>query len=55
MIILKIDIPTQQMRVYENNTLVKIYNISTGKNGVGELSGSEKDSARLAYYSGQDR
>lgn len=42
MIILKIDIPTQQMRVYENNTLVKIYNISTGKNGVGELSGSEK-------------
>jgi lipoprotein-anchoring transpeptidase ErfK/SrfK len=31
----------QLMRCYENDTIVKTYPISTGKNGLGELSGSE--------------
>jgi lipoprotein-anchoring transpeptidase ErfK/SrfK len=31
----------QLMRCYENDIIVKTYPVSTGKNGLGELSGSE--------------
>lgn len=42
MVILEISISTQKMFVYENGILTKEYLVSTAKNGVGELRGSEK-------------
>lgn len=42
MVTLQVHIPSQKLFVYENECLVKEYWISTGKNGVGEISGSEQ-------------
>lgn len=39
---LKILVSTQEMYVYENDQVIKKYRVSTAKNGVGELFGSEK-------------
>jgi len=39
---LNVDIPSQKMMVCSDDVVVKEYLISTGKNGVGELFGSEK-------------
>ena len=38
---LDIDITRQQLTLYNNNKILKIYPISTAKNGTGELMGSE--------------
>jgi lipoprotein-anchoring transpeptidase ErfK/SrfK len=42
MLILKVAVKTQQMQVVENGKIIKIYAISTAKNGVGEVYGSEQ-------------
>lgn len=42
MIRLEVNIPAQTMRVYENEVLKKEYLVSTAKNGVGEMKGSEQ-------------
>lgn len=39
---LNVDIPSQKMMVCSDNVVVKEYLVSTGKNGVGELFGSEQ-------------
>lgn len=39
---IKINLATQTLQVFENNKLQKEYSISTAKNGAGEISGSEK-------------
>ncbi len=44
-----IDIPTQSLRVYAGEMLLKSYVISSAKNGVGEQFGSEK-TPRGAHY-----
>jgi L,D-transpeptidase YbiS len=40
MITLKINIATQILSVMDNNKIIKQYSISSGKNGVGETTGS---------------
>ncbi|MDX1902428.1 MAG: L,D-transpeptidase [Gammaproteobacteria bacterium] len=51
MIFLELDIATQQLSLYQANTfskmLLKQYLVSTAKNGVGELHGSEKTPSGL--------
>src|SRR5690349_1931861 len=42
MISLHVSIANQEMKILNNNVLIKSYPISTAKNGVGELKGSEK-------------
>jgi L,D-transpeptidase YbiS len=42
MINLKISIAKQELELFENNCRIKSYHISTAKNGVGELAGSEQ-------------
>lgn len=39
---LQIHVPTQKLFVYVNNQIVREYIISTAKNGVGEVNGSEQ-------------
>lgn len=39
---LKVSLPTQQMFVFEGDNLIKTFLVSTAKNGVGEMQGSEK-------------
>lgn len=39
---LKVSISKQTMQLFENDTLLKEFLISTGKNGAGEIFGSEK-------------
>ena len=36
-----IDVPSQTLKLYENDALVKTYSVSTAKNGVGQEYGSE--------------
>lgn len=42
MIKLEVKISTQTLSVFENDKVIKQYRVSTGKNGVGELFGSEQ-------------
>ncbi len=42
MITIQVDIATQKMIVFENNKPIRDYLISTAKNGVGEIRGSEQ-------------
>lgn len=42
MISLHVSIERQELKVIDNNQLIKSYRISTAKNGVGELAGSEQ-------------
>lgn len=42
MIHLELDIASQQMRVFDDSNCIREYIVSTGKNGAGELNGSEK-------------
>src|SRR3954471_24223812 len=37
---IEIDIPSQQMKVYEGTKLLKAYSVSTARKGVGEKNGS---------------
>lgn len=39
---LQVHIPNQKLQVLRGDDLIKEYNISTAKNGAGELNGSEK-------------
>ncbi len=42
MITLKVKISTQLMQLFADSVLIKEYSISSGKNGAGEIAGSEK-------------
>jgi L,D-transpeptidase YbiS len=42
MIRLEVDIPTQRMRIFDNEVLKKEYLVSTAKKGAGEVKGSEQ-------------
>lgn len=42
MVSLHVSIARQELKVMDNNQLIKSYRISTAKNGAGELMGSEK-------------
>ena len=42
LISLEVDISTQKMQVFEDRKSIREYLISTGRNGVGEISGSEQ-------------
>ena len=42
MFMIKVQIATQKMSVFDQGMLIREYNVSTGKNGAGELFGSEQ-------------